>query len=47
MLSMILWQIALILMFVAFGFDAAAWFIGGMSLMFWFTVYIIAQGLEN
>jgi hypothetical protein len=47
MLSAILWQTALILMLVAFGFDAAAWFVGGMIFMFWFTVYIIAQGLEK
>ena len=47
MFNIMLWQIALTLLFVAFGLDAAAWFIGGMSLMFWFTVYIIAQGLEK
>jgi hypothetical protein len=47
MLSAILWQTALILLLVAFGFDAAAWFVGGIIFTFWFTVYAIAQGVEQ
>jgi len=47
LINALLWQITFVLLLVYAGFDAFAWFVGGMMAMFWFIVYIIAQGLEK
>ena len=47
MLNALLWQIAFILLLVYAGFDAFAWFAGGMMAMFWFIVVILAKDIHN
>ena len=44
-LSAILWQIALVLLFAVCGLDAFAWFLGGMAFMFW--IIVITLGLKE
>mgnify|MGYP001087480646 CR=1 FL=1 len=47
MLNALLWQIAFMLLLVYAGFDAFAWFAGGMMAMFWFIVIILAKDIHN
>ena len=47
MINALLWQIAFILLLVYAGFDAFAWFAGGMVAMFWFIVVILAKEVSN
>ena len=47
MINTILWQIALMLLLVVAGLDAAAWFLLGVVFMFWLSIAIIAKGVSN
>ena len=38
-----LWHAAIILLFVLCGLDSFAWFLGGMSFMFWLVVVTLAM----
>ena len=44
MIITMMYHIAFILALVVLGFDAGAWFAGGMMLMFWLVVVVLAKG---
>jgi hypothetical protein len=46
-INALLWQVALMLTLVYLGLDAFAWFIGGMMLMFWIVIVVIAKGVKD
>ena len=43
LLSALMWQTAFILLLVLCGLPSLAWFVGGMALMFWCIVWVLAQ----